>query len=63
MRTSAKDPDGLSEIAQRLRRDKSAISRIETGELSIPSDDLPLFLQAYKLTPDQFAEQVERRAA
>lgn len=63
MRTSSESPDGLSAIASRLRRDVSAISRIETGEHAIPADDLPLFLTAYGLTADEFAERAEMEAA
>lgn len=63
VRTASDKQDGLAEIAERLNRDMPAISRIETGKISIPSDDLPLVLCAYDVTPEQFAEQVKRRAA
>ena len=45
----------MDAVAKRLRRSKSAVSRIETGNSSIAADDLPSTLRAYALTVDDFA--------
>lgn len=62
MREAEKEKDSLDDIAQRLGRDRGSISRIETGKQSIPADDLPLFLTAYGLTADDFAERARDAA-
>ena len=42
-------------IADRLGRDLSNVSRLETGDSAIPADDLPIVLRAYEATPDDSA--------
>lgn len=49
--------DDLDAVAARLRRNKSVISRIETGRSAVSADYLPAVLRAYKLTPEAFAAQ------
>jgi transcriptional regulator with XRE-family HTH domain len=53
----------LSEIAPLVKRDISALSRIESGQQPIPADDLPMFLAAYDLTPEDFAKRASKEAA
>ncbi len=48
-------------IASRLRRDLSAVSRLETGASAIAADDLPVVLAAYGATPDDFAAMAASR--
>ena len=48
-------------IASRLRRDLSAVSRLETGASAITADDLPVVLAAYGATPDDFASAAASR--
>lgn len=50
-------------VAAELDRDDTTIYRLECGDSSIPADDLPIVLRAYKLTPGQFAAEAVRRAA
>ena len=50
-------------VAAALDRDDTTIYRLECGDTSIPADDLPFVLRAYKLTPSQFAAEATRRAA
>lgn len=49
-----------AEIARRLGRHLSAVSRIETGASAIPSDDLPIVLRAYGATPAEYAAEARR---
>ena len=58
-RTDATTPD---DIAKRLKRSKSQVSRIETGLAVISADDLPLILRAYRLTLEQFTAEARRSA-
>lgn len=50
-------------IAAKIGRDTSAVGRIESGRSSIPADDLPVFLDAYGLTPAQFAAEARKPRA
>lgn len=50
------------EIARRLARNLSAVSRMESGTSSVPADDIPVVLKAYGLTAAQFADEAKRRA-
>lgn len=50
----------MDDIARRLKRSKSAVSRIETGLAIISADDLPLILKAYGLTLEQFTLEARR---
>jgi transcriptional regulator with XRE-family HTH domain len=50
--------DDQRAVAERLGRDQSYVSRIETGDSAIAADDLPLVLSAYNVTPARFARQV-----
>jgi hypothetical protein len=60
-RSGAKSSE-VADVARRLRRHVSAVSRIETGHSAIPADDLPVVLRAYRLTPEQFAERAMEAA-
>lgn len=55
-------PEGveLDDIARRLKRSKSAVSRIETGHSVISADDLPLILKAYGQTLEAFTAEARR---
>lgn len=52
--TDDKPAPDIASVAKRLRKSKSAISRIETGKSAIPAEDLPAFLRAYGASVDEF---------
>jgi transcriptional regulator with XRE-family HTH domain len=45
----------METVAKRLKRSPSAVSRLETGDSSAASDDLPAILRAYSVSIDEFA--------
>ncbi len=59
-RREAAQKDDMDVVAARLKRSKSAVSRIETGDAVISADDLPLILRAYRVTPEDFAVEARR---
>jgi transcriptional regulator with XRE-family HTH domain len=49
-----------ADIAKRIQRDMSALSRIESSQSVISADDLPIVLEAYGVTPAQYAAEARR---
>lgn len=50
-------------IAEKLKRDPSWLSRIETGVSSISADDMPAVLAAYGVSTSRYAREVDKRRA
>ena len=46
------------EVAARMDRDQPYVSRLESGEMTLPADDLPLVLRAYEVSEAQFAKKM-----